>query len=117
MDHSSAHLTEFSTEPSTTTILSARLAKAGSVDTYDRGEFLMHTREQQQDSEYFKKLGEIIKNYSEVLLFGPTDAKLELFNLLRSDHSFEKVKIDVIPADKMTEHQQHALIKKHFSRH
>jgi hypothetical protein len=117
MDHQSAHLTEFSTEPSGTKTISSKFTQPGEVDKYERGEFLMHTREKQKDSDYYKKLGETIKNYSEVLLFGPTDAKLELYNLLRADHTFDKIKIDVVSADKMSENQQHALIKKHFSKH
>ena len=39
----------------------------------------MHNKEQHEQSDYYKKLGETIKNYTEVLLFGPTDAKVELF--------------------------------------
>lgn len=52
-----------------------------------------------------------------LVLFGSTDAKVELFNHLVKDHRFERVKIKVEHADKMTENQQHAFVKKYFSKH
>jgi len=50
-----------------------------------------------------------------VLLFGPTTAKNELANLLKDDHLFEKIKVEVRQADRMTENQEHAFVKDHFS--
>jgi len=50
-------------------------------------------------------------NYDEVLLFGPTDAKSELVNTIKDNHLFEKIKIEVKPADKMTEIEQHEFLK------
>ena len=58
--------------------------------------------------------GDAIKNYDEVLIFGPTHAKEELVNLLKADRHFENIKIDVKHADKMTENQQHAFVKDYF---
>ena len=52
----------------------------------------------------------------EVLLFGPTNAKTELYNILKEDHHFDKIKIETAPSDKMTENQQYALLKEHFSK-
>ena len=60
-------------------------------------------------------IGEKILNFSEVILFGPTDAKVELFNILKANHNFENIKIDVQQADKMTDNQQHAFVRNHFS--
>ncbi len=48
-------------------------------------------------------------------LFGPTNAKTELVNILKSDHHFDKVKIDVKPADKMTVNQQEEFVKEYFN--
>ncbi len=57
----------------------------------------MHNKEQQQQSEYYKTLGETIKNYDDVLLFGPTNAKVELLNILKADISFSiKLKIETM---------------------
>ena len=78
---------------------------------------MVHHKEQRQQSDYFKKLGEIVRKYEEVLLFGPTDAKVELLNFLNEDHRFSKVKITVKRSDKMTENQQHAFVRDYFSKH
>ena len=49
-----------------------------------------------------------------MLLFGPTEAKEELFNLLSEDHRFVNIKIEVKEADKMTENQQEAFVSNYF---
>ena len=51
------------------------------------------------------------------MLFGPTDAKTELFNLLKADHHFDKINIETKHADKMTENQQHAFVREYFFKH
>lgn len=116
MDHSSAHLTEFSTEP-TTTVVESLFTKQEKEETNNKSEHLMHNKEQHQQSAYYKKLGDRIKNYHEVVLFGPTDAKKELHNLLKADHHFANIKIDVKRTNKMTEGEQHTFVHKHFSKH
>ena len=50
-----------------------------------------------------------------MLLFGPTTAKDELHNLLKADHNFEKIKIDVKQSDKMSDNQQQAFVNEHFA--
>lgn len=75
----------------------------------------MHNKRQQQHAAYYKKLGETIISYEEVILIGPTDAKTELLNILQSDLRFKKIKIEVQPADKMSENQKQAFVKNHFS--
>ena len=76
----------------------------------------VHNKEQHQQSEFYKKLGEAIINYNEVILFGPTDAKAELHNILKADHRFAKIKIETKQADRMTENQQHAFVREYFSK-
>ena len=77
----------------------------------------MHTKEQHQHGAFYKKLGERIRKYKEVILFGPTSAKSELANILRDNPLFDSIKIDIESADKMTDNQSHAFVKKHFSKH
>lgn len=117
MDHSSAHLMEFTIDPIETTTITSKFTHGEKEQSFGKSENLMHNKEQHRQSEYYKKLGEAIKNYENVILFGPTDAKVELLNVLRADHRFEKIKIEVKQADKMTENQQHAFVREHFSRH
>ena len=116
MDHANAHLIEFTTDP----ILTKTIELATAHEKKEHGfqnEIMMHNKEQHQQLEYYKKLGEVIRKYEEVVLFGPTDAKIELFNRLKEDHHFSKIKIGVKESDKMTENQQHAFVKSYFSKH
>ena len=115
MDHSNAHLMEFTTDPVETNTIASTFTHEGRKDSLDKSEHVMHNKEQHEQSAYYEKLGEVIKNYEAVILFGPTDAKVELFNILRSDHLFEKIKIGVKQTDKMTENQQHAFVRAYFS--
>lgn len=115
MDHSDAHLIAFEKESSTIKIISNNFGHDDMQSALVRSEQLMHNKRQQQNAAYYKKLGDAILIYSEVLLFGPTDAKMELFNILDADIRFEKIIIDVLAADKMTENEQYAFVKKHFA--
>jgi len=116
MDHSSAHLTEFTTEPVEMKGIESQFTHQEKESSLKKSEKLMHNKEQQQQGAYYKKLGEVIKGYDEVILFGPTDAKVELYNLLSQDQHFIDIKIEVEQTDKMTEHQEMAFVKEHFSK-
>ena len=76
----------------------------------------MDHKEQHEEAAYYKKLGEIMQKYDNIILFGPTNAKTELFNILRADHHFETIKIEVMQTDKMTENQQHSFVREYFSK-
>lgn len=116
IDHSSAHLTEFTADPLETNTIESNFTYQDRQKALGRSENVMHNKEQHQQSEYYKKLGEAIKNYEDVILFGPTDAKVELLNVLRADQRFAKIKIEIKQTDKMTEYQQHAFVREYFSR-
>jgi ADP-heptose:LPS heptosyltransferase len=115
MDHSNAHLMEFTTDPIETNTITSKFTHQEKEQSLGKSENLMHNKEQHQQSDYYKELGEVIKGYEHVVLFGPTDAKAELLNALRADHRFEKIKIEVKQADKMTDNQQHAFVRDYFS--
>jgi len=115
MDHSTAHLMEYTTNPIETKTIEPDFMHGEKEQSPGKSEHLMHNKEQHHQAEYYKKLGEAIKKYDEVMLFGPTEAKAELLNILKSDHHFAKIKIEIRQTDKMTENQQHAFVKEHFS--
>lgn len=117
MDHANAHLMEFTADPIKTTIIASKFTHEAKENSMNKSENLMHNKEQHQQSEYYKKLIEEIKNYDQVLLFGPTDAKAELFNVIKGDSRFSKLIIEMKQTDKMTENQQHAFVKDHFSKY
>jgi len=116
MDHSNANLMEFTADSIETKTIKSEFTHEEKESSLEKSENLMHNKEQHQQKEYYKRLGEVIKNYEEVILFGPTDAKTELFNILTADHHFSKIKIHVKPADKMTDNQQHVFVREYFSK-
>ncbi len=115
MDHASAHVMELA-DPIVTNIVESASTHEEKEKTLQKGESMMHNKNQQQLGEYYKKLGGVIKNYDDVLLFGPTNARVELLNILKADMHFDKIKIETMPADKMTENQEHAFVRDYFSK-
>lgn len=116
MDHSIAHLMEFTANPFEINTIESKYAHADKAESLARSESLMHNKEQHKIAKYYHKLADAIRNYDQVILFGPTDAKVELFNILKDDFRFEKIKIEIQETDKMNANQQHEFVKKYFSR-
>ena len=114
MDHANAHLIEYTGEPAESKNLMSKFTHEEKEHSLGESEKLMHNKERHEESEYYKKISDVIRDYDDVLLFGPTEAKNELFNLLKADHHFAKIKIIVKTAEKMNDHQQHAFIKNYF---
>lgn len=79
-----------------------------------KSENLMHNKEQGEQAAYYKEIGELVKAYEEILLFGPTPAKKELYNFLRADRDFEKSIIWVKQTDKLPENHQEHFVREHF---
>ena len=114
MDHSNAFLMELKNDTILTNSVVSELSDHESEFNFYKGEKLIHKKQQHLQLSYYKKLGDIIKKYQEVVLFGPTDAKNELINLLKTDHLFEDIKIEVINSDKMTEDQMQTFVREYF---
>ncbi|WP_238808709.1 hypothetical protein, partial [Emticicia aquatica] len=89
MDHSIAYLMGFSNNPTETKIITSKFTHEEKEHSLNKSENLMHNKEQHQQAAYYKKLGEEIRHFDEVLLFGPTNAKVELMNLLKNNHLFD----------------------------
>ncbi len=114
MDHSNAHLMEYADLIVTKIITSASTYEEKKF-TLQKGESFMQRKNQQQEAEYYDSIAASIRDYDEVLLFGPTDAKTELLNILKADLGFSKVKIETKPSDKMTDNQEQAFVRDYFS--
>ncbi|MBW8331555.1 MAG: hypothetical protein K0M40_06035 [Prolixibacteraceae bacterium] len=113
MDHSTANLIEFTDDKTETTEFEAQVGEQDEpLNPSD--ETMIQNKDQNELSDFYKRISEVIKDYDEVLLFGPTHAKDELNNILKDDRHFDEVKIEIKPADNMTENQQQAFVKDHF---
>jgi len=113
MDHSNAYLMELANDIIVQRVVS-ELANHETEFNFYKGEKLIHKKEQHLQLSYYKKIGDIIKKYQDVVLFGPTDAKNELFNQIKTDHLFEGIKIEVKNSDKMTEDQMQNFVRDYF---
>ena len=91
MDHANAHLLEFTASGGEEKVADTALTHEAKESNTGSSEHVIHNKEQQQKTEYYKKLGEAIRNFDEVVLFGPTNAKAELLNVLKADHRFENI--------------------------
>ncbi len=111
MDSSTAHIIEYGQETPEIQVINSK------SDSSTKGEHQMHNKEQHLQSDYYKELGDVIRNYDEVILFGPTNAKVELLNILQENQQFANIKIETQTADKMTDSQQQAFVKDYFAKH
>lgn len=114
MDHSIAYFIELSNDKIVKKTLKIAPAFLGPLDNLRLNESLINNKEENHLSDFYKKISDVIKNFDEVLLYGPTHAKTELFNQLKEDIHFDSIKIEVQPADKMTDNQQEAFVKRYF---
>jgi hypothetical protein len=114
MDHSGAFLMELKDDAILQNAIASEFTHLDKEEGLSKSEKHMHIKEQHLHSSYYKKISDAIKNYQEVVLFGPTEAKEELLNLLKNDHLFENIKISIKNTDKMTEYQMHTFVKEYF---
>ncbi|MFT6333505.1 MAG: hypothetical protein ACI86M_000649 [Saprospiraceae bacterium] len=113
LDHSNAHLIEINSKMDNHSIKS-KFYSGIKVDALRRSEGIMRKKELQMHEAYYKKIGKVILNYDHILLFGHTDARIELHSYLRRDLNFEDIIIDTVTADSMTNKEQHVFVDNHF---
>ena len=118
MDHSIAHLMELKNSNIVSEIIEAEsiVPEDEDIEINWKDETSIQNKERYNLSHYFKKLINVIKDYDEVLLFGPTDAKSELFNLIDNIHHMDMIKIAIKTTDKMPEDQQLIFVREYFNK-
>ncbi len=117
MDHKSANIIPFTQESVENTTVDSKFTHREKEHLLSKSESVMHHAEQHEEAQYYRKLGDIIKGYQEIILFGPTEAKSELLNILMADSHFSKIKIFVESTDRLSEKEQHLFVRNHFSKH
>ena len=115
MDHSIAYLMEFTNNPFEIKTIESELTEDSNQLILSKKSEALINMDQHTLYAYYNKIGEAIKNYKQIVLFGPTDAKIELFDVLSEDHRFVKIKVEIKETDKMSVNQQHAFINKYFA--
>ena len=103
LDHSQAQFVNYHDDSENLETIDSDFTHFEKEKTLSKSENVMHNKEQQELATFFKKIAKAIMDFDDVLLFGPTDAKAELFNYLRSEHKFDKIKMEVKSAGKLSE--------------
>lgn len=114
MDYSSAYVMEMIGDEIATMEINSEFTWEEKQHSFFRNEGLMHKKERQLVTEYFNKISEKIAGTDAVLLFGPGEAKNELFNLLTANPQFKHVNIRVKTTDRLTENQRKSFFKNQF---
>ncbi len=115
MDHSDADIIDINKESYSSTIKSKFTFDTKEAAIH-KGEYLMHNKEQQMHEAYYSEIADEILKYDHVLLFGPTNAKTELYNYLNKDLHFKDITIEVKSSDKMSENEKFAFVRNHFQK-
>jgi hypothetical protein len=114
MDHSSANCMQINGVKLHTTLILSEFTQQERMQSLTHGEKTMHNKEQQMTSKFFKQISDEIIKADKILLFGPTDAKQELWNLLKEDHHFDEKKIAAETCVHFNEAQQLTFFKDYF---
>ncbi|AIZ42691.1 hypothetical protein [Cellulophaga baltica] len=114
MDHSVANLIDLNSKNECHSIVS-KFTSEIKEDALVRSESLMHNKRQQMNEKFYENISSQILKYNHVLLFGPTNAKVELRNFLHKDLHFKDIKIDIVSSDNITDNEQIAFVKNHFT--
>jgi len=115
MDHSMAEFIDINI-PANNHSISSKFTFEMKEEVLNRSEKTMHNKLQQLEEAYYKEIGDQILKYDHVLLFGPTNAKTELYNLLKEDLHFKDIKMDIASTDQISDNEKTAFVKKHFEK-
>lgn len=115
IDHKSAHLMEFQSQPFEVKRIESKLRHEAWIDRMEEEEKSMDDIEPELISPYYTKLVSTIKKYDSIVVLGENDAKLELFSLIKNDPKLSDSKIEVVTTDVIIEKQLNAFIRNYSS--
>ncbi|HQZ24769.1 MAG TPA: hypothetical protein PLD18_05665 [Flavobacterium sp.] len=115
MDYSTANLIEYKLDSYEIKSINSGFSNQEKNEVLDNSKSLINNNENQQLSNYFRRIGEQIKEYNELVLFGSTNAKIELHAILKEEKPFQNIKIEIKNTDKMTDNQKKYFVKSYFS--
>lgn len=114
LDHTHARLMEPVTNAFISQVIHSQFTHEEMEYALSKSENVMHHKEHGEQLQYYKEIMEHLKDGKTILLFGPTTAKNELYNLMRADDRFAGARIEVEQTDKIPVTQQEAFMKEHF---
>jgi stalled ribosome rescue protein Dom34 len=114
LDHSQAHFFNYPTGSANVDPVDSDFTTFEKAKTLSKSENSMHNKEQQELRSFFKKIAQVIMDYEQVVFFGPTDAKVELFNYLRTEHKYDKIEMVVQNSDRLNENSASTFVDNYF---
>ena len=114
MDHFMANIIKYTNSAEAIKTIKSEFNRSEKREILQKGESQMQNKEQDMQLEFYSKLREELLSYDSVLLFGSTNAKTELLNILQADAKFLNVEFTLKNTDKLTENQQIAFVNDCF---
>lgn len=114
MDHFMANIIEYTNSAEAIKTIKSEFNSSEKKEILQKGETQLHNKEQDLQLEFYSKLRDELLNYNSVLLFGSTNAKTELLNILQADAKFLNVEFTLKNTDKLTDNQQIAFVNDCF---
>lgn len=114
MDHNRAQIMPLTGITISTSQIESNFEHDKKTSSHNGSENLMNNKEQKDQAAYYHKISKALEGYDEILLFGPTEAKNELGNIMKKDHRFSESKIEIKTSDKLSENEMSHFTKKHF---
>lgn len=114
MDHFMANIIEYTNTATFIKTIKSEFNHFEKERILQKGESHLHNKEQDMQQDFYSKLRDELLSYNSVLLFGATNAKTELLNILQADAKFLNVEFTLKNTDKLTENQQIAFVNDCF---
>ncbi|SFA93012.1 hypothetical protein SAMN05660845_1036 [Flavobacterium swingsii] len=114
MDHFTANIIEYTNSATTIKTIKSEFNNFEKEKILQKGEIHSHNKEQGMQNEFYIKLRDELLNYNNVLLFGATNAKTELSNILKAGDKFINIEIIIKNTEKLTANQQIAFVNDCF---
>ena len=96
MDYSIAHIMEMKSESVVDSKVESEFTPSERHHSLSMNENLMHNKERNLNTAYFKEISNRIQEFDTVLLFGPGDAKNELYNFVKANPHTQKIQVNSI---------------------
>lgn len=114
MDHFMANIIEYTISAETVKTIKSEFNHFEKEKILQKGESHLHNKEQDLQQQFYSKLREELLGYKTVLLFGATNAKTELLNILQVDAKFSNVEFTLKNTDKLSDNEQIAFVNDCF---
>ena len=115
MDYSNAHIIPFSDIVQMPQTITSGYTIADREKAVGRGKSQVLCMQRREQLAYHKNIAAALLQSDEVFLFGPTEAKSDLFKMLREDRNFDATHIEFYNSYRVTGSEEFAISENCFS--